>query len=402
MKKAWFLALLLPTCAAATTNVSGYAQEHFSYRTESKSRCATLAGCGAMVNEQRVQLLAEWHGAGAMSATLRADAMHDGAVGRSSVLLREGYLDWTVSPRLSLRAGRQVITWGVSDYLFVNDIFPKNYDAFFTGKPFDHMKEAVDALKANAVAGGNEIDLVVARPGADQAPSEERFVATAPPAAMRFGAAQRLGADIAARLARRLGRWDAAFYLARYHSRDTALNAERGMPRWEMHTLRHAGASVTGPLGSGVLMAELAYMNGNARAGNMNRFFVGSQVKVLLGYSAELGDDFSASLQYHHEMGAEREVYRRSLAPGVAPVSRHRQTVYFKLHKKFNHQTLGLGIQGFAALDGGNYLNPFAMYAIADGLNLEAGANLFGGTATSRYGTMKHDSNAYASLRYSF
>jgi hypothetical protein len=401
MKRAWFLALLLPTCAAAA-NVSGYLQEHFSYRTESKAICPGLAGCNAMVNEQRLQLLAEWQGAGALSATLRADAMHDGAVGHSSVLVREGYLDWTLSPRLSLRAGRQVITWGVSDYLFVNDIFPKNYDAFFTGKPFDHMKEAVDALKANAAAGANEIDLVVARPGADQAPSDRRFAATAPPPGMRFGAAQRHGADIAARLARRLGRWDAAFYLARYHSRDAALNPAGAMPRWEMRPLRHAGASVAGPLGSGVLMAELAYMDGKARAGNMNRFFVGSQVKALVGYSAELGDDFGASLQYHHEMAADYADYRATLADGIPPVARHRQTLYFKLHKKLHHQTLSLGIQGFAALDGGNYINPFAMYAIADGLNLEAGANLFGGTATSRYGTMKHDSNAYASLRYSF
>jgi hypothetical protein len=59
-------------------------------------------------------------------------------------------------------------------------------------------------------------------------------------------------------------------------------------------------------------------------------------------------------------------------------------------------------MQAFVAFDGGRYLNPFASYSMADGWNWEVGANLFDGKATSRYGSMKRDSNLYTSLRYSF
>jgi phospholipase/lecithinase/hemolysin len=136
--------------------------------------------------------------------------------------------------------------------------------------------------------------------------------------------------------------------------------------------------------------------------GNLNRFHVGSQVKGLVGYAHEFGDDLSASLQYHIESMTDHDGYRANLAAGMSPVDRRRQTIYFRVQKRMLHQTISVGIQAFAALEGGNHVNPLASYAIADGLNLEAGANLFGGKSSSRYGMMKHDSNVYSSLRFSF
>jgi hypothetical protein len=115
-----------------------------------------------------------------------------------------------------------------------------------------------------------------------------------------------------------------------------------------------------------------------------------------------LGEDLNASVQYHLERSVDYGGYSRSLAPGIVPTSRERQTLYARVSKKLLHQTLGLGMQAFVAFDGGRYLNPFASYSIADGWNWEVGANFFDGTATSRYGSMKRDSNFYTSLRYSF
>jgi hypothetical protein len=403
MKKVSLLALLLPLLAHADGNVSGYVQEHLAFRTGSKSACAGVEGCSVMVNEQRVQLLGEWQPVQGLASTLRVDALHDGAAGGSTVLVREAYVDGAIAKQVEIRAGRQVITWGVADYLFVNDIFPKNYDAFFTGKPFDHMKEAVDAVKLNAVAGEMEIEVVAARPDQDGMPSQGRFISAALPPGMLAAPAGRHGTDFAARIAGRFGRWDTAAYAARYHSREPGLYmVPKAGLAWEMQPTRHFGVSATASAGNGVVLAEAAYIDTDLKSGNMNRYTFGRQVKALAGYSADFGDDLNASLQYHLERSLDYSAYVNSLAPQAAPTSRERQTLYARGSKKLLHQTLGLGMQAFVAFDGGRYLNPFASYSMADGWNWEVGANLFDGKATSRYGSMKRDSNLYTSLRYSF
>jgi hypothetical protein len=402
MKKAVLFAMTLPAMATAAAGISGFVQEHASVRLGSKDECVNVRACRAMVNEQRAQLLGEWQPADSLGISVRADAINDAAIGKTRLLAREAYIDYRATPQLSLRAGRQVITWGVGDYLFVNDIFPKNYDAFFTGKPFDHMKESVDGVKLNAYAADTELELVWARPRQDQGPAGERFIAAAMPAGVPLSSAKRGGGDIALRVARKLGRWDAALYAARYHSREAGLFASGpGLLRASVPT-RHVGASATGNIGSGVVLMETAYSKSDLRVGGVNPFLPGERFKALLGYSRELGQDLSVSVQYHHEAELDYDAYRNALAPTVAPADRMQQTAYVRVQQRLFHQTLGLGIQLFASFDGGTYANPFVSYSIADGLNLEAGANVFDGPATSRYGMMRHDKNVYASLRYSF
>lgn len=402
MKKGVLLAVTLAAEASAAAAVSGFVQEHASLRLASKDECVNVQACRTMVNEQRAQVLGEWQPLESIGISVRADAFNDAAIGKTRLLAREAYLDYRASSYLSLRAGRQVITWGVGDYLFVNDIFPKNYDAFFTGKPFDHMKEAVDGVKVNAFAGDTELELVWAWPRQDQGPDGQRFIAAAVPAGVPLSSVDRTGGDVALRLARKLGRWDAALYAARYRSREAGLFATgTGLLRDSVLT-RHAGASATGNIGSGVVLAEMAYSKSDIKQGGVNPFMPGERLKALLGYAREVGPDLSVSVQYHHEAELDYASYRNALAPTVAPAGRLQQTAYVRVHKRLFHQTLGLGIQMFASFDGGKYANPFVSYSIADGLNLEAGANLFDGPATSRYGMMRHDKNAYASLRYSY
>lgn len=403
MKKAWLLAAVLPSCALAAGGIGGYAQQHLAYRATGHGPCAGLPACATMANEQRLQLHGEWQPGAGIGATLRTDAVHDRAVRTTRLVAREAYLDLTPSPEVSLRLGRQVITWGVGDYLFVNDIYPKNYDAFFTGKPFDHMKEAVDAVKLNALVGAIEAELVLARPRQDETPLRARFLAAATPPGMAVQAADRDGSDFALRVAGKMGRWDGALYVARYRAREPATVGVPGNAlELELRPTRHVGASATGSVANGVVLAELAYVDTDLRAGNMNPYLFGRRLKALLGYATELGHDLSFSAQYHHEAELDYGRYLQSLAPMVEPARRAQQTVYLRLHKRLFHQTLGMGVQAFASFDGGKYVNSFASYSIADGLNLEAGFNWFGGPAASRYGMMHHDRNVYASLRYSF
>lgn len=60
--------------------------------------------------------------------------------------LREGYIDYTAN-KWDLRLGRQVITWGFGDLIFINDVFPKDYEAFFSGRPLEYLKKGIDGVK---------------------------------------------------------------------------------------------------------------------------------------------------------------------------------------------------------------------------------------------------------------
>ena len=74
------------------------------------------------------------------------DAFYDNLDKVTSTELREGYFDFTAA-KWDARVGRQIVTWGVGDLLFINDIFPKDYAAFFSGRPLEYLKRGVDAAK---------------------------------------------------------------------------------------------------------------------------------------------------------------------------------------------------------------------------------------------------------------
>lgn len=89
--------------------------------------------------------------------------------------IRELYIDYTETD-WDLRIGRQIVTWGLGDLIFINDVFPKDYEAFFSGRPLEYMKKPVDALKVNLypeIATVNMVIIPFFEP--DRFPQRRRF-----------------------------------------------------------------------------------------------------------------------------------------------------------------------------------------------------------------------------------
>jgi hypothetical protein len=65
----------------------------------------------------------------------RIDFVYDG-VGREEYEweLREAYLKLKLGDKVDLKAGRQILTWGTGDLIFINDVFAKDYRSFFIGR----------------------------------------------------------------------------------------------------------------------------------------------------------------------------------------------------------------------------------------------------------------------------
>ena len=73
---------------------------------------------------------------------------------------REALLRFSPSENSDLYLGRQVLTWGTGDRVFLNDLFPKDWVSFFAGREMEYLKAPSDALKFSYFNQLANIDLV--------------------------------------------------------------------------------------------------------------------------------------------------------------------------------------------------------------------------------------------------
>ena len=67
---------------------------------------------------------------------------------------REAWLSTQPLDFLDLKAGRQVVTWGTGDLLFINDLFPKDWQSFILGRDEEYLKAPSDTVKVAPITNG--------------------------------------------------------------------------------------------------------------------------------------------------------------------------------------------------------------------------------------------------------
>jgi hypothetical protein len=404
---------VLLAMAAASLQVqaepTGFVQLRQVQRSGHAESCVGVEGCRAMAQEALAELLFERplsaNPAGSLrpGGALRLEALADGAIRSQSARLREAYAEVALGGDSSVRLGRQVLSWGVSDYLFANDLFPKNYDAFFTGAGFDRLKQPVDALRLSGATAGIELEAVVAKSRADQPPDARRFTAMGGTRAATEARSGDSSPDVLLKAATRLGSWDAAAYAGRFRTREPRYFADGAGLQFDRPWARHLGISATGNAWGGVLWAEAAVRQVEQRRPSVvSRNWLGSGAKAIVGYSRQLAPDVQLTTQWQAEAPSSPARDRASLAPGVRPVRRATSTLHLRLQGRWSNQTLSAGMQAFVGCERDSHLNPFASWSPADGWVVEGGLNLFSGRPDTRYGALEGDSNAYISARFSF
>src|SRR5690606_13481367 len=60
---------------------------------------------------------------------------------------------------MDTKIGRQVLTWGTGDLLFLNDLFPKDFISFFAGRDEDYLKSPSDTARVSVFTTAVNIDL---------------------------------------------------------------------------------------------------------------------------------------------------------------------------------------------------------------------------------------------------
>ena len=377
----------------------------------------------ASIGETRLQLKVErpWQ---TVTFRLTADLLYDAVVDRHEVDLDtgEGFFDLreasvTFSPAtfMDVKAGRQILTWGTGDLLFINDLFPKDWQSFFAGRDEEYLKAPSDAMKVSFFSKVVNLDVVFTpRFNADRHLTGRRT------SFWRSSLGRRAGRDAivdvderddcgdhewATRLWRNVGGYELAAYgYWGFWKSPAGMNAagEATFPRLGVY-----GASARGPVGKGIGNIEVGYYDSRQDRGGDDPMIANSQARILAGYEQDLpwlARDLTVGVQYYVEWMMDYGDYRRTLPPGAKAADEDRHLVTIRLTKKLMNQNLTLSLFAYySPTDSDAYLRPKASYKIDDHWTAEVGGNVFlGAHSHTFFGQFDRNSNVYAALRYGF
>ena len=418
MKRAWLSAFIFmvpcgPAPAAGAPELHGFVQANYASRLGGPQNNKPQSG-DFLLGEERLQLqlsgTAPGGGAGYFAKT---DFLREEANAASEVDVREAYISYA-GGALDLRVGRQIQTWGVGDLLFINDLFPKNYAALFSGRPMEYLKTGAGSLKATFYSEKASLDLVatpVFEP--DQFPDSRSFFLYDPFSQVTDRAEDRprrdaKNAELAARFTGPVLGFDAALYAYRGFYRTPSVEPDSLTAPTRLSfiypRLYVSGASLQGNAAGGVLSLEAGFYDSRQDRAGTDPLIPNSQTRFLAGYQRTPWTDFTAGIQYYGEYMHRYGRYEASLPAGLPKQDRLRQLLTLRLTQFLKYQSWKLSLFSFwSPTDNDFYLIPEAAWRFTDELTATLGANVFGGASgTTFLGQLDRNDNVYFSMRYEF
>ncbi len=367
-----------------------------------------------LLAEERLRLdLTLWTDAIDAEARLKLDALHDAVSRDFDIDLREAYLDYSTGD-LDFRLGRQIATWGVGDFLFINDVFPKDWVSFFSGRPLEYLKLGVDSARVRYSNSTLNLELmVVPRFKPDTLPTPRRFFLHDEFA----GVAERIqilpdsgfgDPEYALRLYRGIAGFDISAYAYRGYWRSPGqLANDPDTPTQVTHffpALSVYGVSAQGQAMGGILSLEGGYYDSRDDKTGDNPAIANSEIRFLVGYQKQLLEDFTIGVQYYTEIMMDFDNYRQALLASGVPRKKYRNIVTLGLTRFLQHQTWTLSLFAFYSPAERDYLlQPQLNYRVSDNFSTTLGANVFGGEKPTTFlGQFDRNDNLYLTLRYDF
>jgi len=374
-------------------------------RDDTLGRRTTLA-------DTRLRLETDWAPAG-FRISLKGDVVYDGFEENLSGDFRELTLTGSPLASLDLKAGRQVLTWGIGDLLFLNDLFPKDWVSFFAGRDDEYLKASSNSVRLTQYNGFLNIDFAwtpVFAP--DNYIRGERFsffsastgavIAPEPPFGAKRPGRSFSNGEFAVRLFRTIRGIEFALYGYRGFFKRPADFRDPVLPRFA--PLTSVGASIRRPLWSGLWNAEAAYYFSRDNASGRNPDLPNDQLRLLTGFEREWVTNFTIGLQYYLEWIQDYEMLiENSPTPRFEP-DEFRHLVTARLTYRARQDTVTWSLFSFwSPSDNDYYIRPVVNFRFSDAWNFAAGLNLFGGNSQyTFFGQFDDASNAYLRARFNF
>ena len=258
----------------------------------------------ASIGETRLQLEVEklWNG---FAFNLTTDLYYDWVDENHSVDLEagEGFLDLreasvAYSPFgfMDVKFGRQILTWGTGDLVFINDLFPKDWQSFLLGRDTEYLKAPSDALKASFFTDLADIDVVYTpRFDSDRYITGER---------LSYWNGSRIAGndDIihtdkpddwfdddewAVRVSKNVSGYELATYGYWGYWKSPA-GFDMATSKYTFPKLNVYGASIRGQVGRGIGNAEIGYYDSRDDSSGNDPLTNNSQMRYLVGYERDL------------------------------------------------------------------------------------------------------------------
>lgn len=393
--------------------MNGFLMGNFAGRTTGESPGGEEGG-DFLLAEERLRLdLNAWAESIEASAWVKADFFHDAIADEFDIDLREAYVDYTAGD-FDFRLGRQIATWGVGDLVFINDVFPKDWVSFFSGRPLEYLKIGVDGFRTRFSSDALNAELLVIpffEP--DNIPTVDRFFLFDPFAEVstrdeRLPENTYENTELALRLYRRIGDFDISVYAYRGFWRTPSMEPDSFTSPTRVTAfypdLSVFGFSAQGRAVGGILSLESGYYYSRDDEDGDDPTVPNSQARFLAGYQRQLWEDFTLGVQYYGEIMEDYSTYRNSLPAEFSAQEEYRDTVTLRLEQLLKHQTWKLSLFAFYSPADSDYLiQPQVGYKFSSDLAATLGANIFGGEKDTTFlGQFDKNDNAYFSVRFDF
>ncbi len=328
--------------------------------------------------------------------------------------LREASFSFTPVAFADFKVGRQILTWGTGDLIFINDLFPKDWNSFLLGRDVEYLKAPGDALKGSFFSDAANLDIVYTpRFQSDRFIDGTRISFYNPALGEISGRDDPVNADvpnewfrddeIALRLYRMVEEYELALY--GYHGFwKSPAGMEPAAARVTFPPLSVLGLSGRGHLAKGIGNVEAGYYASRGDTGGSDPLVRNSEFRFLAGYEQEVATDFNAGLQYYLEWMMNHGNYERNLPPGAPAADEFRHLLTLRLTRLLMNQNLTLSLFTFySPSDQDAYFRPKVHYKVDDRLMLETGVNWFIGKYNyTFFGQFENNTNVYVAIRYSF
>ncbi len=370
------------------------------------------SGGDYILAEERFRLeLSQWFDSS--NFIVKTDFYHDSIDDEFDLNVREAYIDYSYRA-FDFRFGRQILTWGIGDLLFINDTFPKDWEAFFSGKPLEYLKVGIDGIKIRH--SGNFINselVIVPFFESDQLPSSDRFYIFNPFPSIPFRFEKKPdrtynNTEVVLRLYRRIFDADVSLYFYRgFWKQPSALLDDFLNPfaiTFIYPELSVFGISAQKSIFSGVLGVEAGFYDSREDSKGNNPLIPNSQIRALIGYSRQLWSDFTLGIQYYVENMQDYDAYKE-LVPLGFPKKHHTRHLWtLRLTQFLKYHTWKLSLFGYySPTEKDYYFIPDVSRKINDHFSIAFGANIFGGEDEATFfGQFSKNDNLYANIRYDF
>ncbi len=343
----------------------------------------------------------------------KIDLGYDYALRKALVDLRELNVDIYPQSWWNLKIGRQVLTWGKGDLLFINDLFPKDYPSFFAGRDIQYLKAPNDALKLTINPSWMQVNVIYS-PQFDP----DRFLEAERVSFYDANFQMYRGEDnvLPTHLPDRFFQEDEWYWrvqrnikgvevaLYGYHGYwkspggFDAMNGNYIFPKLNVY-----GFSVEGSIAGGILAVEGGFYDSIDDRDGLDPFINNGEFRWLVNYQRDFKKDFSMGIQYYSEIMTDYDNHVDAVTVlGAVAENQYYDMLTLRLKKLINKQRIEFALFTFYSIQENDvYLRPSASYKLNDYWKISVGGNIFmGENETTFWNQLRFNNNIHFGVKW--